>query len=520
MSFIFGGDTNITAAQAQRQRELANMFVQQMANERVARNAPEGIVSLANSLASMIAGNRATRSEQKLQGEASKQFSDLLANLDSPSMSPTGTGRATGQRSLSFSDAGQSPSKQAFINELMPFAQEASKRTGIDPRIIIAQSAQETGWGKHAPANNFFGIKSHGKPGGQELATNEVVNGNTQRIRDSFRQYENLGDSVSGYADFMLENPRYTPMREAQGLDAQLEALGTSGYATDPNYAQSVGAIARGIDLPQSSMSTFEPQAAPRETGPSYNRIRQFGTLLANPYLGAGEKAVVQSMMDAEVRKLSADPLDNEMKRLQMDNLRSQMDARNTPKPIAIEREYQLAQQGGYDGSFADYIQYRKGKGIEIGPDGTVRIGGGVKKATEGQSRANIYATRMEASNRILDDLEGEGTELSSLLASGLPIAGNYLLDEDYRKYSQAQRDFINAALRQESGAVISEAEFVNARQQYFPQPGDGPETIAQKRQNRIIAMEAIRDASGPFNQGNTSQQKRLRFNPETGRLE
>ncbi len=56
---------------------------------------------------------------------------------------------------------------------------------------------------------------------------------------------------MRGYGDFMLQNPRYQAMRSAQGMDAQLEALQASGYATDPNYSRSVGAIARGIQLPQ-----------------------------------------------------------------------------------------------------------------------------------------------------------------------------------------------------------------------------------------------------------------------------
>ncbi|EPZ76662.1 hypothetical protein M798_01905 [Brucella melitensis ADMAS-G1] len=71
------------------------------------------------------------------------------------------------------------------------------------------------------------------------------------KINDSFRTFASPQDSVAGYADFIASNKRYRPMREAQGLDAQLQALGASGYATDPNYARSVGAIARSINLPQ-----------------------------------------------------------------------------------------------------------------------------------------------------------------------------------------------------------------------------------------------------------------------------
>jgi len=137
--------------------------------------------------------------------------------------------------------------------------------------------------------------------------------------------------------------------------------------------------------------------------------------------------------------------------------------------------------------------------GITVNPDGTVQIGGSGKAATEGQAKANIYATRGVRANAILDRLENQGTELSQALISGVPIAGNYMTTPAYKQYEQAQRDFINATLRQESGAVIADTEFDNARKQYFPQPGDDPQTIAQKRQNRSTAMQSIREASGPF---------------------
>lgn len=137
--------------------------------------------------------------------------------------------------------------KKSFIDMLMPAAIEVSKQTGVDPRIIVAQAAIETGWGKHAPGNNYFGIKSHGKAGGNTLATTEVIDGRPVRVNASFRGYENPAASVLGYGEFITENPRYGPFRAAQGLDAQLSALQASGYATDPNYSRKVGAVARGL---------------------------------------------------------------------------------------------------------------------------------------------------------------------------------------------------------------------------------------------------------------------------------
>lgn len=179
-----------------------------------------------------------------------------------PMSSASGEIAATAPSSVDISG-----DRQAFVDALLPAAIEESKRTGIDPRIIVAQAAQETGWGKSAPGNNFFGIKSHGQSGGQSLATHEYVNGKRVNVKDSFRTFGSPEESVRGYGDFILANPRYEGLRNAQGLDAQLEALGASGYATDPNYSNSVGSIARGIRLPQ-EVAASTPEAAIEAVSP------------------------------------------------------------------------------------------------------------------------------------------------------------------------------------------------------------------------------------------------------------
>jgi hypothetical protein len=96
---------------------------------------------------------------------------------------------------------------------------------------------------------NYFGIKSHGRSGGQSLPTTEVYNGQPVGIVDSFRTYSDPGESVSDYVNFLQTNPRYQPLLEAEGLDAQLAALGASGYATDPQYESKLRSIARGIEV-------------------------------------------------------------------------------------------------------------------------------------------------------------------------------------------------------------------------------------------------------------------------------
>ena len=82
--------------------------------------------------------------------------------------------------------------------------------------------------------HDHFGIKSHGKKDGLIVQTHEVVAGERIKVRDSFRQYDNYDESIADYGSFLQQYKRYKPILEAATLREQVEALGKSGYATDP----------------------------------------------------------------------------------------------------------------------------------------------------------------------------------------------------------------------------------------------------------------------------------------------
>lgn len=131
-----------------------------------------------------------------------------------------------------------------------------------------------------------------------------------------------------------------------------------------------------------------------------------------------------------------------------------------------------------------------------MGPDGKPVIPR--KNLTEGQAKANIFATRMQESNKLLTQLAGRGVDAPSLTQQVVPGNGmmetvaNAAASPDQQQVQQAQRDFINAVLRRESGAVISDSEFANARKQYFPQPGEDQKVKANKARNREIAIQTM----------------------------
>ena len=60
---------------------------------------------------------------------------------------------------------------------------------------------------------------------------------------------------------------------------------------------------------------------------------------------------------------------------------------------------------------------------------------------------------------------------------------------------------WIEATLRDRSGAAIQPSEYDNARSQYFPNYGDGAANIANKKELRNVAMQAMADrAEGKMN--------------------
>ncbi|MDA8689058.1 glucosaminidase domain-containing protein [Paracoccaceae bacterium] len=130
--------------------------------------------------------------------------------------------------------------REPFLADLAPIAKEVASELGIDPRIVMAQAILETGWGSKVKSNNYFGIKGKG----QEVTTHEEVDGLMVKLKDEFRTYDSLEDSVKDYGKFLKANKRYKPLLEAESFNEQIDALAASGYATDTRYGEKIKEIA------------------------------------------------------------------------------------------------------------------------------------------------------------------------------------------------------------------------------------------------------------------------------------
>lgn len=150
-----------------------------------------------------------------------------------------------------------------FIATMLPMAEKAAARLGVEPRFLVAQAALETGWGKSmirqkdgSNSHNLFGIKATGWQGASAtVTTTEYVNGKATREKAGFRAYDSFEQSFNDYVRLLESNGRYSKAIQVAGTTGDSERfvneLQRAGYATDPQYARKINQIARKVQTYQ-----------------------------------------------------------------------------------------------------------------------------------------------------------------------------------------------------------------------------------------------------------------------------
>lgn len=144
-------------------------------------------------------------------------------------------------------------SKQDFINQLLPHAQQAAQTLGVDANLLLAQAALETGWGQAVVKNgqgdssfNLFNIKADKSWQGKQAKslTLEFDGSVAKKEVAGFRSYGSYKDSFDDYVNFIKSNPRYSEaLKKAGNAEQYIHELQQAGYATDPHYAAKVMSI-------------------------------------------------------------------------------------------------------------------------------------------------------------------------------------------------------------------------------------------------------------------------------------
>lgn len=206
----------------------------------------------------------------KSRAHAPDTTQDMLAGL--PVAQPQRLGvehRATTDRREAFRETGNetamtramaqaddslrdmAPHVSAFLDRIGDTARKISADSGISARLIMAQAALETGWGRHdvskqdgSAGNNLFGIKAAGArhTASRATATTEYEQGVAQTRREQFRTYDSDEGSMRDYARLLNSLPRYQGVAGSSGEEGARK-LQAGGYATDPRYAEKLIAI-------------------------------------------------------------------------------------------------------------------------------------------------------------------------------------------------------------------------------------------------------------------------------------
>lgn len=158
-----------------------------------------------------------------------------------------------------------------FVKAFYPHAKIVQDKTGISAVAILAQAALESGWGKFAPGNMFFGVKdTDGVNGNEQLITTSefhstmnvkypvvisitptVRNGRKlfkYKVKDYFRKYNTPADCFNDHAQFFFKNKRYAKALLVKSDPIKfIDEVAKAGYATAPDYATILKSVANSI---------------------------------------------------------------------------------------------------------------------------------------------------------------------------------------------------------------------------------------------------------------------------------
>ena len=157
-----------------------------------------------------------------------------------------------------------------FIKQYKPFAIETERKTGISHLFTLAQAALESGWGERTFGNMLFGIKARPETPPdkkQLLRTTEVLSSAnavfpkifsikkradgkyTYSVLDWFRKYETQEECFTDHAQFFFINKRYAKALLVRSDPYKFaEEVAKAGYATAPNYADSLKKLIKTIE--------------------------------------------------------------------------------------------------------------------------------------------------------------------------------------------------------------------------------------------------------------------------------
>ncbi|TDV68010.1 flagellar assembly peptidoglycan hydrolase FlgJ [Pseudomonas sp. LP_7_YM] len=210
--------------------------------------APQDAAASATTLKNRIAVSSAVAAAKKAGSNGDWTIGpEYTAQADAYVRSRVQTPLAPGKSAFASNDE--------FVATMLPLAKDAAARIGVDPTVLVAQAALETGWGKSimrqsdgSSSHNLFGIKAQGGWQGPEARaiTSEFRDGQMVKETADFRSYDSYASSFHDLVSFLQNNSRYqATLKSADNPEQFVKELQKAGYATDPGYASKISHIAK-----------------------------------------------------------------------------------------------------------------------------------------------------------------------------------------------------------------------------------------------------------------------------------
>ena len=135
-----------------------------------------------------------------------------------------------------------------YIDIYSNLAMKNRDRYKIPASIILSQGILESGAGMSElsrSSNNHFGIKCHSNWGGERIYRRD------DGPNDCFRKYSSVEESYEDHSRFLLQQPRYSILftYDIRDYISWARGLQSSGYATDPSYANKLIRIIEDYEL-------------------------------------------------------------------------------------------------------------------------------------------------------------------------------------------------------------------------------------------------------------------------------
>jgi len=175
--------------------------------------------------------------------------------------------------------------KTTFIAQMLPYAEQWAKETGIPAQVFLAIMGSETNWGN---AGSYFGIKGTGTAGSNTYATHEIVNGQRVNINDQFAAYNSPDEAFQHFMGLISKGryaPAYQQFQQTGDWQGLLKGINQAGYATDPNWANMIAGMANDISKQTGQQGFGAGLASP--TGPEG---RTYAQVTGTEYLSDAER--------------------------------------------------------------------------------------------------------------------------------------------------------------------------------------------------------------------------------------